>query len=551
MRQILRKERLKITGVLLAVALLAAGAATPQAALAALQAPNWLPGQPMLAGNQVIAMWLPVPGAVKYIIYLNGKKLLESPANQYMGLAPDASGQYKYEVTAVDAAGNESPRSSAGTISIIMIKPPTELMSRPLPAEKSVSLRWGLPQGAVITNLYRAEKKEGPFKMVGSIQGDNYKDSNLQLGVEYWYAVSAKDINGKESDKSEPHMVILKEAAKAAEKISIDMVIVPSKNVDSRKVIGDWTVGDIRYITKFEDGYLATTGPRNKVIVFNQAMEQQRSIDIKAGVESLGGKWVTTYQIDALEDRFAVTDNESSQIAMFEISGTPLWVTQPAKPPEDNELVWEFVDKQFLKARPIPGIPFFLDPFTLLVGEGRATLIYKIDPENGEVIDYLLPYRSKEGEIVKSGGIGTLFKIKDDLVIAGESLLHRAVAFNPENMEVQYMIGLENDGYIAGFLGINSMLISPVDGALLIGDGGINTLQAFDPETGKYLYHIGDEKPVPDPDLENQRPLTSFKGFHQTWIDDQGRLWIKDNFNNVFFIREVMWDKKEVIKKTK
>jgi len=170
MRHILRKERLKITGVLLAVALLAAGAAIPQQAAAAPQAPNWLPGQPMLAGNQVIAMWLPVPGAVKYIIYLNGEKLVESAANQYMGLAPEKGGEYKYQVKAVDAAGAESPLSREGLIKIVVITPPTNIMVRPSPAEKRATFRWTSPAGAAFVNVYESESKTGPFNFVESVQ---------------------------------------------------------------------------------------------------------------------------------------------------------------------------------------------------------------------------------------------------------------------------------------------------------------------------------------------------------------------------------------------
>ena len=36
-------------------------------------APTFMPGFPMLAGDDVMIMWVPVPGAVKYRIYQNGK----------------------------------------------------------------------------------------------------------------------------------------------------------------------------------------------------------------------------------------------------------------------------------------------------------------------------------------------------------------------------------------------------------------------------------------------------------------------------------------------
>ena len=121
MKRTFMKAAVKTFTVFLAVAILVIGVGMTGSAQAALPAPNWLPGQPLLAGNQVIAMWLPIPGAVKYVVYLDGKQIAESPANQYMGLAPETAGDHIYEVKAVDAAGAESQKSSPGMIKIIKL----------------------------------------------------------------------------------------------------------------------------------------------------------------------------------------------------------------------------------------------------------------------------------------------------------------------------------------------------------------------------------------------------------------------------------------------
>src|SRR5512138_128423 len=141
---------LTLRSSLLALALLGAAAMASGPALAALNAPGWLPMQPMLAGNQLIAMWLPVPGAVKYIIYVNGEKVAESPSNQFMGLAPEKAGEYKYQVTAVDAAGAESAKSPEGIIKVVAIEPPGKPVFRADDVEKSIQLRWNIPTGAVV-----------------------------------------------------------------------------------------------------------------------------------------------------------------------------------------------------------------------------------------------------------------------------------------------------------------------------------------------------------------------------------------------------------------
>jgi len=73
----------------LVLALAMAGAAE-----AALPAPKFMPGFPMLAGPQVILMWAPVPGATKYNIYLNGKKIAAVTAIQHNSNTAHRCGSY-------------------------------------------------------------------------------------------------------------------------------------------------------------------------------------------------------------------------------------------------------------------------------------------------------------------------------------------------------------------------------------------------------------------------------------------------------------------------
>src|SRR5512134_416602 len=110
----LRISGKRIEILLLALLLLAA----PGAVLAAPSAPAFLPGQPMLLGTQVLVMWMPVPNAVKYVVYMNGNKVGESPTNQQILPLPDAAGDYSFQVSAVDATGAEGPKSSPGVIKI-------------------------------------------------------------------------------------------------------------------------------------------------------------------------------------------------------------------------------------------------------------------------------------------------------------------------------------------------------------------------------------------------------------------------------------------------
>ena len=190
----------KIVSAALLAASLFAAAAGPAAA--ALPAPNWMPGSPIMAGTQIVLLWMPVMNAVKYNIYLNGKKVAESVAIQHMMPSPEASGEYNIEIAAVDASGAEGAKSRPGVFKIVTVEPPDQLYVRG--AQNSIQVRWDSSKGAVIYNLYRSEKQGTEGELLASVQGDNYTDTKVVAGKVYFYRVTAKDLSGKESARSKP-----------------------------------------------------------------------------------------------------------------------------------------------------------------------------------------------------------------------------------------------------------------------------------------------------------------------------------------------------------
>jgi hypothetical protein len=198
--------------VLLAAVLFAAMAGDSSAAP---PAPNWMPNSPILAGGQVIVLWVPSPGAIKYNIYLNGKKVGDSASIQFILPAPEEAGDHVIQVTALDAQGGESPKSTAGKVSIFKIESPKGMITRVL--EGKVAVRWDKAKGAVIYNIFRAEKKDGDYKLLASLQTESYTDSDVKTGKIYFYAVTAKDLGGKESPRSEPAVANLAAAEKKGE----------------------------------------------------------------------------------------------------------------------------------------------------------------------------------------------------------------------------------------------------------------------------------------------------------------------------------------------
>lgn len=196
-------KRMRIAGAALLLAAMALLVAVRPAA-AALPAPNWMPGSPILAGEQVILLWTPVPGAVKYFVYLNDQKTQESPSIQVVVAAPAGSGQFEYKISAVDAAGVEGAKSVAGIVKIFKLVPPTGLEGRML--GKKVAVHWNGVSGAILYNVYRSEDDKN-FQLADSIQDVQWTDGKAQEGKKYFYRVTAKDAGGKESEPGKSIMV--------------------------------------------------------------------------------------------------------------------------------------------------------------------------------------------------------------------------------------------------------------------------------------------------------------------------------------------------------
>jgi hypothetical protein len=62
-------------------------------------APQFLPGQPMVVGDQVLMMWAPVPGAAQYAVFHNGREVARVASNQYRGVLPKAAGEHQFHIS--------------------------------------------------------------------------------------------------------------------------------------------------------------------------------------------------------------------------------------------------------------------------------------------------------------------------------------------------------------------------------------------------------------------------------------------------------------------
>jgi len=179
------------------------------------------PGPPrdlsaMPQGSSVALSWnppAPLAGDIaNYYVYLQTSsgwsQLRTLGASETACTLPGFSnGTYRFRVTAIDAAGNESSPSNEAeaVVSIEMPKPPALAVSSPSTGN-ALDLVWQGPSGTgpFFYKLYRSLNETDSFSQVNSavITGTKFRDFGLTNGTAYYYRVSAVDMVGNEGKPS-------------------------------------------------------------------------------------------------------------------------------------------------------------------------------------------------------------------------------------------------------------------------------------------------------------------------------------------------------------
>ncbi len=474
-------------------------AAAVGTAYSALPAPSWMPGSPIMAGSQVILLWMPVPNAVKYNIYLNGKKIGEAMAVQHIIPAPEASGEYAVEIAPVDASGAEGAKSRPGTFKIISIEPPGDIYVRA--AEKAIQLRWDTSKGAVIYNVYRAEKEGADAKLVTSVQGDSYSDTAVQPGKLYFYYVTAKDLSGKESAKSKVARGQVVKAAEVVQAVKVEIKVVPTKPAGEGALFGK------NKIEMFGDMKLAPNG-------FLYLVDSGQGHILKINADTLdvdrkfGGKGTEPGQFGrpfmlaiSPEGNLYVTDVDQKKVKVFDADGT--FQFDFAIPETKDKTIIDGVLPHLRASGPgIAGIAIDNKENVVYVADARFNTIYRFD-KTGKFLGYLGhggdPGKdlSGPGEILVGDG-GELF--------VSEPTSHLILVIDSKTAEFKRKIGLKSKGFIGGFIGVSGMCFDGA-GNIVVADSGVHSIQVFDAKTGDYKYHIGDESGKVDPEMSERAYL--------------------------------------------
>lgn len=446
-----------------------------------------MPNSPIVAGGQVIVLWVPVPGAVKYNVYLNGKKVGDSPSIQLMFPTPEGPGEYVVTLSAVDASGAEGEKSRPGVFKIISLDAPKGLISRV--AEGKVILRWDKAQGAVIYNLYRSEKKDAEGDLLGSLQSEAYTDSAVKEGKTYYYRVSSKDAGGKESKKGEAMEVSVVKQEKAIAATRLTIKVLPAQESGR---IGFVDMKPISSLADFE------WDPKDKNIIAAMGSTLLR-IDKEGGLVAKMGPWegieqLNNFAIGADGNYYVTTTRPDSQFLVISPSGDLVRKVALIKPPLDDKEVWALISESTRRQSPPAAGDIMCLKDEVWVADYRLGLIH-VFSYDGKFKRYYFQFKEKDRK-VRFGAVTGLKSLPDGRIVLGFALNHYAAVVD-RDMNAQFLIGKQGTGYIGSFINIAGMKIAP-DGSLLITDPNVNSIQAFDLKDGKYLYHLGDEKGVED-----------------------------------------------------
>jgi len=509
-------------------------------------APQFMPNFPMLAGDNVMVMWIPVPGAAKYVIYQNDKSIGEAPAPPFTAPAPKDPGNYSYTIAGVDASGAEGPKSTANVISITIILPPTGLRHQMLGG--LLNLGWDPAADAVIYDVFKSETKEGPFKLVISTTEDKYIDADVKqeesAGKSFFYKVQSKDRFNKMSVDSEIYEVkIVKEILAEIEK-DLKLKIMRTKNAGGAIPMGAGSDLKSVYGAKmFADRKSCVlTDPYNmKVQVIDYRGDFVKKIgEVGPKPEQMGSP--NMLEVDS-EDNIYITDvSKLDKFFAYDSNGNLLYAGKAHTVTEEAAKGKTEGKGEYTNAK-LFGVAAFGDK--LYIGETNSGTIQIYNKADGEFVGYFS--NKKTGEILTFGAPGAIsIDSKGEKIYIGRSLARIIDVFDLKSGEKLYVVG-KAKSFVGAFMSVTGMCFDK-DGNLVVTDGVMRSVQVFSKEDGSYMYHIGDAKAIPDKSSKDQRAfVNNMESPLLPLFDYKERLWLFIPGMKGFMIREYnpadkVWD---------
>jgi chitodextrinase len=164
-------------------------------------------------------------GVTCYKVYRDGVMIATTTTNSYQNTGLTASTTYKYQVTACDAAGNESTKSNeaqATTFASPDTTPPsipTNLTATAI-STSQINLSWNASTDNVGVTCYKVFRNGNQVAMVTTT---TYQDTGLSSDTLYTYQVSACDAAGNNSEKSNEATARTLKPAAPTTKLNFDL----------------------------------------------------------------------------------------------------------------------------------------------------------------------------------------------------------------------------------------------------------------------------------------------------------------------------------------
>ncbi len=154
----------------------------------------------------VTLSWKSVEDAEKYNVY---RKVAGTDANELVGQSEtnffkdtsvNVGLKYEYTVTTIDRANVETVPSMPFEVSMIDPSQPVPEAPKNLEVAKvkkhDLTIKWDKVEDAITYNIYRSEKADGEFVLVGKTDKTRYIDETVLTTIPYYYKVAAVNAGG-------------------------------------------------------------------------------------------------------------------------------------------------------------------------------------------------------------------------------------------------------------------------------------------------------------------------------------------------------------------
>jgi sugar lactone lactonase YvrE len=482
-------------------------------------APFFVPGFPMLAGKEVMLMWAPVNGAVKYRVYLGKKQIAELPATSFTYQAPTRPGNYYFSVSGVSDLGDEGPVSMESELKVTMLNPPSDFDHKFF--GRILNLRWKGAPGAVMYKVFRSKTRRGIYDLIGDAYDMRYVDSRVKetrgnLGKSFFYKVMSIDKHNRISVHSEVYEVKIK---KPFSTIVNTAVYHNIKEVSFIKPDIDKDI-NLCYDINF-------SSDKKNLLFTDDLSKSVTRIDSKGMVQNIiDVKFWNPYKIAVDEgDNIFMIDKEGKKILSYTKKGN-LNFAADSHPLTEWYMADAFRPLKRRGAVKFTGIEVYKGK--IYAGDSETGAIHIYDKESGDFEKYfklggdfyaLVPrfydlnnllIDEKAGKIYISSSERSIIDVHD--IKTGNQL---------------YKIG-ESLNLVGAFRSISDMVLDRA-GNLLVADPAMRSIQVFSGEDGRYLYSLSDKegfRPVRKrSNLKKSVFSFDYTPMHMNF-DNDGRLWI-------------------------